>query len=117
MNLQKIPATSDLNFKKKIQHIENESQFGNMIARSKSMLNIFTLSTKVAQFDTTVLITGESGTGKELIARGIHFNSKRAKMPFIPENCGCVPENLLESDLFGHERGAFTGAVRKYRII
>ena len=89
--------------------------FGVMVARSKSMQAVFKLSKKVANYDTTVLIIGESGTGKELIARGIHLSGKRAKMPLIPVNCGAIPENLLESELFGHKQGAFTGADRNKR--
>jgi two-component system response regulator AtoC len=74
------------------------------------MQSIFKLSAKVALYDTTILITGESGTGKELIARGIHFSGKRSDKPLIPVNCGSIPENLIESEFFGHIKGAFTGA-------
>ncbi len=96
-------------------HSDNTDNFGSMVARSKAMQVVFKLSKKVAEYDTTVLITGASGTGKELIARGIHFSGKRAKMPLIPVNCGAIPENLLESELFGHKQGAFTGADRNKR--
>ena len=102
----------NLYLKKRIQKIEENYNFGNMVAKSKAMQSVFQLSNKAAQYDTTVLISGESGTGKELIAKGIHFTGKRSKMPFIAINCGGIPENLLESELFGYKKGAFTGADR-----
>ncbi len=98
--------------KTQLKNIESNYKFGNMIAKSKAMQAVFKLAGKVAQYDTTVLITGESGTGKELIARGIHYSGVRAEKPLIPVNCGGIPENLLESELFGHKKGAFTGADR-----
>jgi transcriptional regulator with PAS, ATPase and Fis domain len=75
------------------------------------MQKVYNLINKVADTDSTVLIQGESGTGKELVARGLHFNSNRQHHPFVAINCSALPENLLESELFGHKRGAFTGAV------
>jgi two-component system response regulator AtoC len=98
--------------KEHIRKIQENYRFGKLVAKSKAMQAVFTLAGKVAQYDTTVLITGESGTGKELIARGIHYSGVRAKKPLIPVNCGGIPENLLESELFGYKKGAFTGADR-----
>ncbi len=86
--------------------------FDKIIGRSQAMHEIYRIIQRVAKTDTTVLITGESGTGKELIARAIHYNSERKDKPLVPINCGAIPEELLESELFGHEKGAFTGAVR-----
>jgi two-component system NtrC family response regulator len=86
-------------------------RYGNIIGKSKPMLEIFDSIDKVAQSRASVLITGRSGTGKELIAKAIHYNSPRKDHPFISINCGALTETLLESELFGHERGAFTGAV------
>ncbi len=85
--------------------------FGNIIGKSKPMQDIFDTVRKVAPTTATVLIEGESGTGKELVARSIHFNSDRQQGPFVAVNCSALSENLLESELFGHEKGAFTGAV------
>ena len=96
--------------KERIRKIQDDYHFGNMVAKSKGMEAVFSIAEKVAQYDTTVLIYGASGTGKELIAQGIHFAGKRAKNPIVPVNCGGIPENLLESELFGYKRGAFTGA-------
>jgi two-component system response regulator AtoC len=79
---------------------------------NEKMLNIFEVIKKVAPYKSTILITGESGTGKELIARALHYSSDRSQRPFIPVNCGAIPENLLESELFGHVKGAFTDAIR-----
>ena len=82
-----------------------------IIGRTPAIRGVFDLVDKIADSPTTVLVTGESGTGKELVARAIHQQSPRAEQPFIQVNCGAIPENLFESELFGHERGAFTGAV------
>jgi two-component system NtrC family response regulator len=91
--------------------VESQYRFGNIIGKSKKMRDIFDTIEKVALSSATVLIEGESGTGKELVAKSIHFNSPRHDKPFVAVNCSALAENLLESELFGHERGAFTGAV------
>jgi len=91
--------------------VESQYQFGNIIGKSKAMRDVFQLIQKVAPSNATVLIEGESGTGKELVAKSIHFNSPRRDNPFVAVNCSALAESLLESELFGHERGAFTGAV------
>ena len=91
--------------------VESQYHFGNIIGKSKKMRDIFDTIQKVAPAAATVLIEGESGTGKELVARSIHFNGARREKPFIAVNCSALAESLLESELFGHERGAFTGAV------
>ena len=98
--------------KEYIQKIEGDYKFHNMVTRRKAMQSLFQMADKAAQYKTTVLILGDSGTGKELIARGIHYSSDRAQKPLVPVNCGGIPENLLESELFGHKKGAFTGADR-----
>ncbi|HTW86460.1 MAG TPA: sigma-54 dependent transcriptional regulator [Candidatus Binataceae bacterium] len=85
--------------------------FENIIGRSTALQQVLELVRKAARSDANILILGESGTGKELIARAIHANSERAAQPFVPVDCASLPENLLESELFGHERGAFTGAM------
>jgi two-component system response regulator PilR (NtrC family) len=90
---------------------QEQSSFENMIGKSKAMGEVFGLIEKVATTDSTVLITGESGTGKEMAARAIHALSRRRERPFVSINCAALPENLLESELFGHTKGSFTGAV------
>jgi len=102
----------NLQLKERIQNIEDNYHFGNMVAKSKAMQSVFQLAAKAARYKTTVLILGDSGTGKELIARAIHFQGDRSKMPLVPVNCGGIPETLLESELFGYKKGAFTGADR-----
>ena len=97
------------------QELESKYTFENIIGKSPAMQEIFSLIGRVARTSSTVLLQGESGTGKELIARAIHFSSPRHKHRFLSINCGAMPENLLESELFGHERGAFTGAVKEKR--
>ena len=91
--------------------VESRYSLGNIIGKSKRMQDVFEIIQKVAPTTAVVLIEGESGTGKELVAKSIHFNSTRQDKPFIAVNCSALVENLLESELFGHEKGAFTGAV------
>ncbi|MDX9709209.1 MAG: sigma-54 dependent transcriptional regulator [Trichloromonas sp.] len=87
--------------------------FCSLIGKSKGMQEVYNLIEKVAASKANVMIFGESGTGKELVARAIHYNSDRRDKPIVPINCGAIPENLLESELFGHEKGSFTGAVQQ----
>ncbi len=93
------------------KEISNRYRFDQLIGKNKAMQQLYSLIERVAPSQATVLITGESGTGKELVARSIHFNSPRSQAPFISVNCAALPEALLESEFFGHERGAFTGAI------
>ncbi len=95
------------------ERLDDRFDFSNIIGRSRSIQRVFETIGLVAPSEATVLITGESGTGKELIANAIHQNSPRKDRPFIKVNCAALPENLLESELFGHEKGAFTGAVAR----
>jgi len=92
------------------QQVKREFAFDQILGKSKPMRGIFDLIRRVADTQTNILITGESGTGKELVAKAIHFNSTRRDGPFVPVNCAAIPEHLLESELFGHVRGAFTDA-------
>jgi len=94
-----------------LEKLKEEYLFNGIIGQSENMQAVFRLVKKVADCDSTILISGETGTGKGLVARAIHQNSKRKDKPFISINCGAIPENLLESELFGHVRGAFTGAT------
>ncbi len=101
-----------------VEALESRYRFDNIIGKSKPMLAVFDIIQKVAHTKATVLVTGESGSGKELIAKAIHFNSPRRNKPFVALSCAALSETLLESELFGHERGAFTGAaaMRKGRF-
>jgi two-component system response regulator PilR (NtrC family) len=90
--------------------LNTSHEFCNIIGRSEAMLSVFKMIETIAKTNSTVLITGESGTGKDLVARAVHYNSLRREHPFVALNCGALPETLLESELFGHMRGAFTGA-------
>jgi len=106
--------------RKKLQNQKNELEaelrgkykFDSIIGHHPKMVEILKMVSQVADVDATVLIHGETGTGKELIARALHYNSSRKDKPFVPVNCGAIPEHLLESELFGHVRGAFTGAIK-----
>jgi DNA-binding NtrC family response regulator len=91
--------------------LDEITRFDNIIGRSQPMQVVFEIIPEVASSDSSILIVGETGTGKELVAKAIHAKSKRAPLPFIAINCGAIPDNLLESELFGHQKGAFTGAV------
>jgi DNA-binding NtrC family response regulator len=95
------------------QALEKRYSFGNILGKNSRMQEIYELVSDISNTDSTVLIQGESGTGKELIARAIHFNSHRKTKPFVVANCSAYSQNLLESELFGHEKGAFTGAIRR----
>ncbi len=105
---QKRIFTDDKLVQKKLKE---RYRFENIVGKSKEMQKVFTMIDKVAKTNTTVLINGESGTGKELIAKAIHFNSLRAGKPFVSIDCGALPDDLLESELFGHVKGSFTGAI------
>ena len=95
------------------EQLASKFRFEGIVSQSAAMEQVLNLAARVANSNATVLITGETGTGKELIARAIHFAGPRKEKPFIPVNCAALPENLLESELFGHEKGAFTGADRQ----
>ncbi len=94
------------------RELKDRYKFENIVGTSSKMQQVYNLIAKVADTDSTILIQGESGTGKELVARALHFNSRRQHHPFVAINCSALPENLLESELFGHKKGAFTGAVQ-----
>jgi len=103
----------DRELKELREELRGVYSFGNMVSRSEKMKEVIRHIKQVADTDVTVLIEGESGTGKELVARALHFNSNRREHPFIAVNCSALPEDLLESELFGYEKGAFTGAGRQ----
>ncbi|MGH7896912.1 MAG: sigma-54-dependent transcriptional regulator, partial [Candidatus Binatia bacterium] len=92
------------------EEVLRQFSFENILSQSPKMLEVFAVIRKIADYKTTVLVSGESGTGKELIARALHFNSPRRENPFVAVNCGAIPADLLESELFGHVKGSFTGA-------
>jgi DNA-binding NtrC family response regulator len=112
MQIKKIVAHRELVLENILlrQKLEERSEYDEIVGKSDVMQKIYDLISQVAPTDSTVLITGESGTGKELIAQAIHGNSQRCYMPFIAVSCGALPDSLLESELFGYEKGAFTGA-------
>jgi two-component system, NtrC family, response regulator AtoC len=93
------------------KQLKKKYEFSQIIGNAPSMQAVFKMIERVANTDSTILVLGESGTGKELVARALHFNSRRQFAPFVPVNCSALPENLLESELFGHRRGSFTGAI------
>ena len=117
LELLVIRALETQQLQKENQHLRSELQakydFGNMVGKSKAMLELFDHIKTVAQSRSTVLIQGESGTGKELVTRAVHYNSPRSSGPFIKLNCAALPQELIESELFGHEKGAFTGAIKQ----
>lgn len=94
--------------------LSSQYSYHNLLGKSKTIKEVFRLIEKIKNIEATVLITGESGTGKELVARAIHYSGNRRNGPFVPVNCGAIPENLIESELFGYVKGAFTGAYRTY---
>src|SRR3989441_2759665 len=93
------------------KQLKKKYQFSQIVGSSARMHEVFKMIERLADTDSTILILGESGTGKELVAKALHFNSRRQFSPFVPVNCSALPENLLESELFGHRKGAFTGAI------
>src|SRR5213595_3856200 len=95
------------------RELQDRGAFGELVGRSESMRQVYSLIEQVASSSASVLITGESGTGKELVARSIHKLSPRKDAPFVAINCSAIPETLMESELFGHEKGAFTGAASR----
>ena len=94
-----------------VDGLRNSDMFPGLVGKSHAIQQVRRMMGQVANTEVSVLITGESGTGKEVVARSLHINSNRAEKPFIPINCGAIPNELLESELFGHEKGAFTGAI------
>ena len=117
LTLKRVLHMLKLERKAKEMQIEREERykFASLVGKSKKMQQLFHLISRVAPTNSTVLIRGESGTGKELIARAIHYHSPRKENPFVPVNCAALPEALLEAELFGHEKGAFTDAGYKKR--
>jgi DNA-binding NtrC family response regulator len=113
--LEKIRAS--LRLREKVGDLRAQlrdlGRFGPLVGRSASMQEVYDLISKVAPTDATVFILGETGCGKDLVANAVHAESPRASQPFVPVNCGAIPENLIESELFGHEKGAFTGATSR----
>lgn len=112
LSMSKLIRENDEKLESLLKELRNRYDFGKMVGSSPAMVNLFNLLAKVSESDATILITGENGTGKEGIARAIHYNSKRKKQNFVIQNCGALNENLLESELFGHVKGAFTSAIK-----
>ncbi len=111
--IDKLQMTKELNSMKSMV-TEKEPYFG-IVGSSKAMIEVYDFIERTARVNVNVLIQGQSGTGKELVARALHFNSERKNRPFVPINCSAIPENLLESELFGHTKGAFTGATESQK--
>ena len=113
IKVQRLLEMKDLLMENKVlrEEIHRQYDYDNIVGKSQSIKKIYEMIDAVAETDSTVLITGNSGTGKELVARALHFKSKRKNKPFIAVNCGAISENLIESELFGHKKGAFTGAI------
>lgn len=113
IKVKKLFEVRDLHLENRIlrKELQREYDYTNIIGKSPAILQIFEMIKAVADTDSTVLISGNSGTGKELVAKALHYNSKRSNKPFIALNCGAISENLIESELFGHKKGAFTGAI------
>ena len=113
IKIKKLFENKDLLLENRLlkKEIQRSYDYENIVGKSSQIKNVYDMIETVAETDSTVLITGKSGTGKELVARALHFKSKRKNKAFIPVNCGAISENLIESELFGHKRGAFTGAI------
>jgi two-component system response regulator PilR (NtrC family) len=113
LNIQNALRSQNLEFENRTlkKELKKEYSFQNLVGNSDAMHRIYDLIKRVAQAPTNVLITGESGTGKEMIAKAIHFNGPLKDKPFVTVNCGAIPESLMESEMFGHKKGSFTGAV------
>lgn len=113
IKVKKLFEVRDLHLENRIlrKELQREYDYSNIIGKSPAIQQIFEMIKAVADTDSTVLISGNSGTGKELVAKALHYNSKRANKPFVALNCGAISENLIESELFGHKKGAFTGAI------
>ena len=111
--LSQVSAKAEYLEQELLRTKKTANAFANYIGKSGKVIDVLALASKAAQSSATVLIRGESGTGKEVIAEGIHYASERRRGPFIRVNCGAIPGTLLESELFGHEKGAFTGAVKR----
>jgi DNA-binding NtrC family response regulator len=113
IKVQRLLEMKELLIENKVlrEEIHRQYDYENIVGKSQSIKKIYEMIDAVAETDSTVLITGSSGTGKELVARALHFKSKRKNKPFIAVNCGAISENLIESELFGHKKGAFTGAI------
>jgi len=113
IKVKKLFDVKELLIENKIlrKELQRDSSVHNIIGKSTAIAQVFTMIEAVTDTDSTVLISGNSGTGKELVARALHFNSKRSNKRFVAVNCGAISDNLIESELFGHKKGAFTGAI------